>query len=115
MGQRPPRLSPVALAAIRSPANEVFVSVICPWELAIKSQLGKLALRLPLRDVVAGQRADGLLFLDLTAEHALAVLDLPAAHRDPFDRLLAAQSVVENAVLVTSDRVFAGYPVRTLW
>lgn len=111
----PSLLSSAALAAILDPENEVWISVVCPWEMAIKSQLGKLDLRLPLADIVSGQRLNGLRFLDVTTEHVLAVASLPLVHKDPFDRLLAAQSIIEGAELVTADHVFAGYPVRVLW
>jgi PIN domain nuclease of toxin-antitoxin system len=111
----PARLSPAALSAIRDPANEVWASVVCVWEMAIKSQLSKLTLHLPLADVVAQQQAKGLQFLDVKLAHVLAVESLPAVHRDPFDRLLAAQAIEEGAELVTSDAVFAHYPVRIRW
>jgi PIN domain nuclease of toxin-antitoxin system len=111
----PTLLSAVALAAIRDPDNDVWASAVNPWEMAIKSQLGKLTLRIPLRDIVAGQRANGLPFLGVTPEQTLSLLDLPLVHKDPFDRLLAAQCLAEGLTLVTSDAVFAGYPIPTLW
>lgn len=111
----PARLSPVALAAIQDPANDVWASVINPWEMAIKSQLGKLVVRVSLADIVSQQEANGLRFLGGSTNHMLAVVGLPPVHKDPFDRLLAAQSIVEGAALVTSDPIFAHYPVRVVW
>jgi PIN domain nuclease of toxin-antitoxin system len=111
----PRQLSGPALAALRDPANEVWFSVVNVWEMVIKAQLNKLTLRLPLADIVAQQLSNGLRVLDVTVPHVLAVEALPPAHKDPFDRLLAAQANVEGALLVTNDPVFAHYPVRVLW
>src|SRR5437660_876360 len=88
----PGQLSAPALAALRDPANSVWLSVVSVWEIVIKVQLGKLTLRLPLADIVAQQQANGLQILAVTLLHSLAVEGLPPAHKDPFDRLLAAQS-----------------------
>ena len=106
------QLSPTALSALRDPANEVFLSVVSVWEMAIKSDLGKLTLRLPLADIVTEQRANGIHILPVELTHVLGVVGLPAVHKDPFDRLLAAQAVAEGMDLVTADPVFAHYPVR---
>lgn len=111
----PAMLSPVALAYLCDPVNEVWVSTVCVWEMAIKSQLGKLILHLPLADIVSHQTVNGLKFMDVTTAHVLAVQTLPLAHRDPFDRMLAAQAISEDAYLVTCDNVFSGYPVRICW
>ncbi len=111
----PRQLSMPALTALRDPANEVWFSVVNIWEMVIKSQLNKLALRLPLADIVAQQLANGLRVLDVTVAHVLAVEALPTVHKDPFDRLLAAQANAEGALLVTNDPVFAQYPVQVLW
>ena len=111
----PGQLSAAALAALRDPANEVWFSAVNVWKMAIKAQLGKLTLRLPLADIVAHQQANGLHVLDVTVVHVLALESLPSVHKDPFDRLLAAQANAEDAELVTSDPVFAQYPVRVLW
>ena len=111
----PARLSPKALAALQDPANEVWLSVASVLELVIKSQLGKLSLRLPLAEVISEQQANGLNVLPLTLAHTLAVESLPAVHKDPFDRLLVAQSNVERAELVSLDPIFASYAVRCLW
>jgi len=111
----PARLSAPALAALREPANEVWLSVASVWEMVIKAQLGKLTLRLPLADIVMQQQANGLQILPATLAHALAVAGLPAVHKDPFDRILIAQANVEGAELVSADQVVRQYPVRVLW
>ncbi len=109
------QLSAPALAALCDPANSVWFSVVSVWEIVIKAQLGKLTLRLPLADIVAQQQANGLQVLSATLLQSLAVEGLPAVHKDPFDRLLAAQSIVEGAELVSADAIFRHYPVRLLW
>ena len=92
----PTKLSPSVLAAISDPANEVWLSVVSVLEMAIKAQLGKLSLRLPLADIVAQQQANGLQVLSLMLSHTLAVEGLPLVHKDPFDRLLVAQANCET-------------------
>lgn len=111
----PAQLSAPALAALRDPGNEVWLSVASVWEMVIKAQLGKLALRLPLADIVTQQQANGLQILPITLAHALAVEGLPMIHKDPFDRLLIAQANVEGAELVSADPLVRQYPVRVLW
>jgi PIN domain nuclease of toxin-antitoxin system len=111
----PSQLSARALTTLRDPATTVLLSVVSVWEMQIKSQLGKLALRLPLAQIVAEQMANGIQVLPVSLAHVLAVDGLPTAHKDPFDRLLAAQANVEAVELVTADPTFAQYPVRVLW
>src|SRR5438128_11497430 len=111
----PVQLSAPALTALRDPANEVWLSVASVWEMVIKAQLGKLALRLPLAHIVSQQQANGLRILPVTLAHALGVEGLPAIHKDPFDRVLIAQANVEGAELVSADQVVRQYPVRVLW
>jgi PIN domain nuclease of toxin-antitoxin system len=111
----PAQLSAPALAALRDPANEVWLSVASVWEMVIKAQLGKLTLRVPLGDLVSQQQANGLHVLPVTLAHTLGVAGLPAIHKDPFDRVLIAQANIEGAELVSADQVIRQYPVRVLW
>jgi PIN domain nuclease of toxin-antitoxin system len=111
----PGKLSAAALSAVCDPANEVWLSVASVREMVIKAQLGKLALRLPLADIIGQQQANGVRLLPVTLEHALAVEGLPPIHKDPFDRVLIAQANVEGAELVSADPVVRLYPVRVLW
>jgi PIN domain nuclease of toxin-antitoxin system len=111
----PTQLSAPVLAALRDPANEVWLSVASVWEMVVKAQLGKLTLRLPLAGIVTQQQANGLQVLPVTLAHTLAVERLPAIHKDPFDRMLIAQANVEGAELVSADRVVRQYPVRVFW
>lgn len=100
-----PRLGQNARAAIGS-ARGVHVSTATVWELTIKTMLGKLSVPTPLSAVLTGQ---GLLLLDVTAEHAEAIRDYPELTRhDPFDRLLVAQADRAGLRLLTADRVLIG-------
>jgi PIN domain nuclease of toxin-antitoxin system len=111
----PGRLSAAAIGTLRDPANSVWFSVVNVWEMVIKAQLGKLSLRLPLPDIIAQQLTNGLHALPVTLAHSLAVEGLPPIHREPFDRLVAAQAIVEGMELVSADAIFSQYPVRVIW
>jgi len=95
-----PTLSKKTKAAIADGKNPVFVSAVVIWEIRIKQALGKLKIPRNFRRVLDDQSFE---MLDITVEHAHAVGDLPAYHRDPFDRMLVAQAKVERLTLVTRD------------
>lgn len=112
----PARLPSRVLALCKDPANTLLFSVVSVWEIQIKLQLGKLTLKLPLADIIEGQRqTNHIKILPVTLPHVLALQNLPAPHKDPFDRLLVAQANVEGATLVSGDLVFAEYPVAVHW
>lgn len=96
--------------------NTLLLSVASIWELAIKASLGKLELRVPLSDLIKTQRTDlGVRVLPIEPEHALRVGQLEFHHRDPFDRLLVAQAVVEGVPLLSNDAQLDEYPVGRVW
>lgn len=103
------RLSREARDIIEDEANEVHFSAASMWEIAIKSALGRSDFRIDVAAMSAALRTMGLAELPVTAAHAIAVTHLPAIHRDPFDRLLIAQSIAEPLVLVTNDAALARY------
>jgi PIN domain nuclease of toxin-antitoxin system len=112
----PEQLSPQALALCQDAQNTLLLSVVSIWEMQIKVQLGKLKLSVPLRDMVESQqKVNGIEVLPVTLEHVLAVEELPAYHKDPFDRLLIAQAVVEKAVLLSKDANLTRYGVQVMW
>jgi PIN domain nuclease of toxin-antitoxin system len=111
----PARLSPQVYQLLLDRSNTILVSVVTIWEAVIKQAIGKLHLSRPLQSIIDEQEANGMRMLPILVEHVLRVADLPPVHRDPFDRLLVAQTQIEEAVLITADPVFARYPVRTLW
>jgi PIN domain nuclease of toxin-antitoxin system len=112
----PDELSPIARAALADDKNQLVVSAVSAWELAIKSSLGRLALPCPVDEFFA-QTARDLLAESTTLElrFVAAVARLPGHHRDPFDRLLIAQALADDLGVVTSDPHFAAYGVRVLW
>ena len=103
------RLSPHVRSSIEDPQNDVHYSAASVWEIAIKSGLRRKDFRVDLSLLHSSLQAMGLSELPVRAEHALAVTHLPPIHRDPFDRLLVAQSIVEPMVLLTNDAVLAPY------
>ncbi len=115
-GRREAKLSAPALALLRDSANQLILSVASLWEIQIKQQLGKLDLRLPLADIVSHQEeTNSFAILPIVQAHVLALDALPPHHRDPFDRLLVAQALTEEAVLVSGDPVLKSYPVDIRW
>ena len=95
-----PDLSKKAKDAISNGGNLVFISAVVIWEIRIKQSLGKLEIPSNFRNVLDSQPFEQL---DITVEHAHAIGNLPAHHRDPFDRMLVAQTKVEHLTLVTRD------------
>ena len=111
-----PSLSANAKAAILDSGNEIFVSAASAWEIATKFRIGKLlgagALAMNVAGVLASQ---GFLELPITVQHGQAAGSLPGPHRDPFDRMLIAQAILGDLVLVSNEAAFNGYGVRRLW
>jgi PIN domain nuclease of toxin-antitoxin system len=111
----PEKLSPAALAALEDEGNELLLSVASVWEMQIKIQLGKVKLSVPLKDLVKNQQeTNNLTVSPVALPHVLALDALPFHHKDPFDRLLIAQSIEEDLTLVTADSQFSAYSVKLL-
>lgn len=103
-------MPPEAARLIDDTENEPMFSVVSLWEVAIKSALGRPDFSVDPRLLRRGLLDNGYAELAMIGEHAVAVASLPPLHRDPFDRLLVAQSLVEGVQLLTSDRALARYP-----
>lgn len=110
-------LSTTAVELINDPDNQLFFSAASIWEIAIKSGLGR-----PEFDLDAGVFRRELLEssyeeMAITSAHAAAVATLPALHRDPFDRILIAQAIVEGVTVLTADSSVLAYPgpIRSAW
>lgn len=103
------RLSPETRSLVEDPQNEVYYSAASVWEIAIKSALRRKDFRMDLGLLHSSLKMMGLDELPVRAEHAVGVTQLPPIHRDPFDRLLIAQSIVEPMVFLTNDAVLAQY------
>jgi PIN domain nuclease of toxin-antitoxin system len=106
-----PTLSQAARDTIAGGDNTVYVSAATIWEIVIKVALGKLDVPLGLRDAIADAAFE---CLDITADHAFSVAELPDHHRDPFDRILIAQCRVEDLTFITRDEHARRYDVRVL-
>jgi PIN domain nuclease of toxin-antitoxin system len=110
------KISNAGLEILKNGEEEVYLSAASSWEIAIKTKLGKFALPGPPTRYVPKRLAEqGIQSLSVTQSHSLKVYDLPLHHSDPFDRLIIAQALAENMVILTSDRAFKRYPVELLW
>ena len=110
------RLSARAAAAIADDAHTVLVSAASAWEIATKYRIGKLpGAEVALRDFNDLIVADGFTHLAVSYQHALKAGGFDSAHRDPFDRMLAAQALIEGATLVTDDAVMNVFAAKCLW
>jgi len=106
-----PSLSVEAREAIADPGNLIVLSAAVIWEIRIKQAIGKLKLPPVFYDAIKRQ---GFEMLAITSDHAYAVGDLPQHHRDPFDRIIIAQAMLENLTILTQDAIFKKYPVSVL-
>ena len=112
----PDRLPQRVLALCQSTSTDLLLSVASVWEMQIKQQVGKLKLRMPLADLISGQQeTNSIELLPIQLGHVLALDSLELHHKDPFDRLLIAQALVEDAILLSADPIFSQYPATVLW
>jgi PIN domain nuclease of toxin-antitoxin system len=107
---QPERLSKEARALIEAPENELFFSSASLWEVVIKRGLGREDFKVDARLLRRGLLDNGYSELPIGSEHVVAVDNLPAIHKDPFDRVLVAQAQVEGITLLTADPTVAEYP-----
>ena len=112
----PDRLSVAARRLLNDPANELLYSAASLWEIAIKRTLGRDDFHVEPRLLRRGLLDNGYVELPITGQHAVGIDLLPSHHKDPFDRLLVSQALVEGVVLVTADAQLARYgePVRKI-
>jgi PIN domain nuclease of toxin-antitoxin system len=109
-------ISPTAAQLIGDSINQKFVSVVSLWEITIKVSLGRLNIALPLADFIRVHLTPNKVqLLQIEVPHLLTLESLPYHHRDPFDRLLAAQALTENLPFVSVDTLFDSYSVQRLW
>lgn len=112
----PSRLSPRATDVIVNPDNALFFSVAGYWEICIKISIGRLSLLADWDGTIRRHMTENQIqWLPIHPDHARAVADLPFHHRDPFDRMLIAQSRVEQITILSRDSAFAAYDVAVLW
>ena len=96
--------------------NDNLLSIASVWEMAIKHSIGKLNLDMSFDDFVEQQIiGNGITLKGINQQHISVIAQLPLHHRDPFDRMLIAQAMVENIPIISADRIFDAYPIRRLW
>ena len=111
-----PKLSASARLFMADPNNDLFLSAGCLWEIAIKVGIGKLRLTEPYDVFITRELANNdVEILPITVAHGAALVPLPLHHRDPFDRLLVAQAVVEKWPVISGDAALDAYPVQRIW
>jgi PIN domain nuclease of toxin-antitoxin system len=110
------RLSAASRSVCADSGNTLWLSAASAWEMQIKIGLDKLRLKRSLAETIASQQlANALQILSVQLTHTLALNELPAHHKDPFDRLLIAQARHEGWEIVSADPEFKAYPVRVIW
>ena len=114
--EEPAKVSATAMVAIRPLTNDVLLSAATIWELAIKVGQGKIALSMPYRQWMERAIVDlKLTILPVSVEYADRQSILPMHHKDPFDRLMIAQALVEGIPIVSADAAFDAYGVARIW
>jgi PIN domain nuclease of toxin-antitoxin system len=109
-------LSERAAALCSDPANLLLLSLASLWEMQIKLGLGKLTLPAPLAEIIATQQGtNGIRLLPIELPHVLELTSLPDHHKDPFDRMLIAQAIIEKVPLISDDPQIGKYPITVVW
>lgn len=109
------KLSNKGRVIIEEENNVIFVSVATFWEIAIKKSIGKLEMTLSIDELYKKALDNGFEILPILFEHIQQIETLPYYHKDPFDRIIISQSMVEDMTVVTSDDVFSNYKVKRVW
>jgi PIN domain nuclease of toxin-antitoxin system len=111
-----PLLSPAALALIADPSHEIVISPACYWEVAIKLSIGKYPMNVPFDQFFTeGIEGNDISILPVEIKHASVLSKLPMHHKDPFDRMLIAQAIVEQIPIVSIDLALDAYGITRLW
>ena len=113
---KPEKLSQRATQLLLDDSNELYLSYASIWEMQIKLGLGKLDLKVPLPTLIeAQQKTNNLQLLTISLSHLYKINDLSSHHKDPFDRLIIAQSLSEEMPVISTDTAFDGYSIERLW
>ena len=110
-----PQLSQVAKNLIEATGNQTFLSIASLWEMSIKVSLGKLSIDLDFKDVLDDLSDSGIKVLPISFDHILKNRSISFHHRDPFDRMIVAQSIGEGMKLLSTDTVFDLYTNNRVW
>jgi PIN domain nuclease of toxin-antitoxin system len=101
-----------AREVVADPANDIMISMVSLWEIAVKVRIGKL--EADIEEIINTVQREGFTVLHIGMAQLVALAGLPMHHRDPFDHILIAQAMTEKATFMTEDRNAARYPVRTV-
>lgn len=113
--QKNPLLSQDFVQKIESKSNQILISTASLWEMTIKINIGKLKIGEPLEDFIERIEHSDIEIIPITKSHLLTLETLPIHHRDPFDRLIICQAIVENLGVISKDEAFDNYAVTRLW
>jgi PIN domain nuclease of toxin-antitoxin system len=116
VSENDPQLSNTAKLALESPTNSKYVSIATFWEMAIKINIGKLRLSKPLATIISDVLSnEDITLLPIEPKHVLFIESMTLYHRDPFDRVLIAQAICEDFILVSNEVLFDQYGLKRLW
>jgi PIN domain nuclease of toxin-antitoxin system len=116
MLSEPAKLTKKVLKILQDKESQLFLSVVTIWELQIKSQIGKLTLPytlIEMQDELITQF--NVIVQSVRMEHVYVLQGLPLIHRDPFDRMIIAQAIYHDHILISADTIFSAYPVNVVW
>ncbi|MDT3741436.1 MAG: type II toxin-antitoxin system VapC family toxin [Candidatus Kapabacteria bacterium] len=109
------KLPVYSIKLIKNINNKCFISVASIWEIAINFSLGKLDLIGGLDNIITLMSRNKFELLPISFEHIQKLIKLDYHHRDPFDRMIIAQSLVEKLPVITKDKIFSNYDINTIW
>ena len=113
--EAPSKVSPEIREALKFPGNSVYLSSVSLWEIAIKTALGKLDLKMPFEKLLSDLNSTNIVILQIEAEYLRKLFSLPAIHKDPFDRLIIATALAEYLTVITADENIQKYDVPWVW
>ncbi len=111
----PGQLSKAALDILYNEQNQIYVSIVSLWEIAIKSSIGKLEIKNSMEEIAGICRKYKIELLTIEPSHLDRIAKLPQIHGDPFDRLIISQALAKNLIIVTRDSIIPKYNVNTIW
>lgn len=110
-----PELSATVIRVLENPENQLYLSIASLWEIAIKLNLGKLRLTFSFSELPDKLAEGSVQLLTINFQHLEVVATFPLHHRDPFDRLMVAQTIQEDYILLTNDKALKLYDIKTFW
>ncbi len=109
------QMSISAMEILKDNKQKKYTSIASVWEIAIKMSIGKLLLEFSFNEIEVKLAGSNISLLDISVEHTRKIISLPLYHRDPFDRMIIAQSITENLTVISKDKNFSLYPIKLLW